>query len=114
MDDLCKNLFNGKNPVSVTLEKLCPGAQYTVQGYTMNEVVWNSPDIPKPTQHELDIALEQVIASQTQLNSWLPQRISAYPTIDKQLDMLYWDQVNGTNVWKNTISSIKQQFPKGS
>ena len=114
MDDLCKNVFDGKNPVAVTLGKMCPGAQYTVRGYTMDDVEWRSPDIPKPTQEELDIAMKQVIYDQTRLNTWLPQRVSAYPTLDKQLDMLYWDQVNGTTIWKDTIASIKEQYPKDS
>lgn len=114
MDDLCKNVFDGRNPVAVTLDKMCPGAQYTVRGYTMDDVEWNSPDVPKPTQEEFDAALQQVIAEQTLLNTWLPQRVSAYPSLDKQLDMLYWDQVNGTTVWKDTIAAVKEQFPKGS
>ncbi len=114
MDDLCKNVFDGRNPVVVTLGKIRPGAQYTVRGYTMNEVEWNSPEISKPTQEELDTALQQVISDQKRLNTWLPQRISAYPPIDKQLDMLYWDQVNGTTVWKDAIANIKEKFPKDS
>jgi len=28
--------------------------------------------------------------------------------------MLYWDQVNGTTVWMDTIATIKQEFPKAN
>lgn len=114
MDDLCRNLFDGKNPVSVALEKLRPGAMYTVQGYTMDEVLWNSPEISKPTQTELDVLIQKLISEQRALKTWLPQRLEAYPTIQQQLDMLYWDQVNGTTNWRDNITSIKEQFPKGS
>lgn len=35
-----------------------------------------------------------------------------YPSIEDQLDMLYWDKINGTNVWEATISKIKRRHPK--
>jgi hypothetical protein len=36
----------------------------------------------------------------------------AYPPIEHQLDMLYWDKINGTNNWQAAIDAVKQQFPK--
>lgn len=39
-------------------------------------------------------------------------RKATYPSIEEQLDMLYWDKVNGTNIWKDTISKIKKLYPK--
>jgi len=115
MDDLCRNVFDGKNPVAVTLEQIRPGAQYTVRGYTLDDVEWMSTNTSqKPSQDEFDAALEATILKQKGLNTWLPQRVQAYPTIQQQLDMLYWDQVNGTSVWADTIAAIKQKFPKGS
>ena len=38
-------------------------------------------------------------------------RLRNFPLIEEQLDMLYWDQVNGTTVWKDTITKIKSDFP---
>jgi hypothetical protein len=35
-----------------------------------------------------------------------------YPKIEDQLDMIYWDRVNGTNNWENLISKIKEDNPK--
>ena len=40
------------------------------------------------------------------------QRAEAYPSIPDQLDMIYWDKVNGTNVWQSKIAEIKAQYPK--
>lgn len=40
------------------------------------------------------------------------RRKEAYPAIEDQLDMLYWDKINGTTVWKDTISNIKEKYPK--
>ena len=38
-------------------------------------------------------------------------RLRNWPLIEDQLDMMYWDQVNGTTVWKDTITKIKEEFP---
>lgn len=40
------------------------------------------------------------------------QRRLAYPLIEDQLDMLYQDQINGTTIWRDTITAIKIQYPK--
>jgi hypothetical protein len=40
------------------------------------------------------------------------QRAKAYPTIQQQLDMQYWDSVNGTTTWQDAIEAVKQEYPK--
>lgn len=71
---------------------------------------WNL-DIPKPTMAQLDAFEEQAIAYE-QLQDILNNRRMAYPSIADQLDMLYWDKVNGTENWLNSIESVKSRFPK--
>lgn len=39
-------------------------------------------------------------------------RYASYPSIQEQLDMLYWDSQNGTKVWEARIAEIKSLFPK--
>lgn len=43
---------------------------------------------------------------------YFEKRAESYPPIQTQLDMQYWDTVNGTTVWKDKISAIKAKFPK--
>ena len=71
---------------------------------------WNI-DIPKPTMAQLDAFEPQAIAYE-QLQDILNNRRMAYPSIADQLDMLYWDKVNGTENWLNSIESVKNRFPK--
>ena len=71
---------------------------------------WNL-DIPKPTMAQLDAFEPQAIAYE-QLQDILNNRRMAYPSIADQLDMLYWDKVNGTENWLNSIESVKNRFPK--
>ena len=40
------------------------------------------------------------------------QRATAYPSIAEQLDLQYWDGVNGTTTWADTVAQIKSENPK--
>jgi len=37
-----------------------------------------------------------------------------YLPIQEQLDLMYWDQINGTTKWKDHISAVKAKYPKSS
>ena len=39
-------------------------------------------------------------------------RASAYAPIGDQLDMQYWDEVNGATTWADHVAEIKARFPK--
>ena len=54
----------------------------------------------------------------TALDAWVDpqayqyQRQQAYESITEQLDMLYWDKINGTNNWETMITTVKNLYPK--
>ena len=39
-------------------------------------------------------------------------RAAAYPSMTEQLDMQYWDNVNGTTTWADAIQAVKDEYPK--
>ena len=39
---------------------------------------------------------------------------TTYASVQEQLDMQYWDAVNGTTTWKDHISAVKAKNPKPS
>ena len=39
-------------------------------------------------------------------------RSTAYPSMQEQLDMQYWDGVNGTTTWQDAIEAVKTGNPK--
>ena len=43
---------------------------------------------------------------------YIAARQSAYPSTGDQLDMQYWDAVNGTTTWKDAIAKVKSDNPK--
>ena len=53
-------------------------------------------------------AAEALVAA----NAYKDQRAKAYPSIQEQLDMQYWDGVNGTTIWADTVASVKSENPK--
>ena len=48
----------------------------------------------------------------TQQFGYIKARQEAYGSIADQLDMQYWDAVNGTTVWKDHIATVKSDNPK--
>ena len=42
------------------------------------------------------------------------KRHAQYPDWQTQMDMQYWDSVNGTTTWKDLIAKIKSDNPKPS
>ena len=45
-------------------------------------------------------------------NQYQRDRATAYPSIQEQLDMQYWDKVNGTTNWEDAIAKVKSDTPK--
>ena len=39
-------------------------------------------------------------------------RAEAYPSLEEQADMAYWDRINGTTTLDDAISAVKAQYPK--
>lgn len=72
------------------------------------EMVELTPDeIYTPTAEELAEQEERIARDDRLLN-----RQEAYPNIGDQLDQIYWDQINGTTVWKDSITAVKEAHPK--
>lgn len=44
--------------------------------------------------------------------TYAEKRLAEYPAMSDQLDMIYWDKVNGTNLWQEKIAEIKAKYPK--
>jgi hypothetical protein len=73
------------------------------------EVIWTNGNPNNITNEQIDAKVEEVIA---EYNGNQYQRDRVYPSIQEQLDMQYWDNVNGTTTWNDTITKIKTDNPK--
>ena len=52
------------------------------------------------------------VTAEINANAYKEQRASEYKSLTEQLDMQYWDAVNGTTTWQDHINAIKTKYPK--
>lgn len=55
---------------------------------------------------------ESAVNAWTDPNQYKYDRQQAYASLAEQLDMQYWDRVNGTSTWKEHIDAVKAAHPK--
>tara|TARA_R110000803_G_scaffold67140_2_gene128763 strand:+ start:528 stop:815 length:288 start_codon:yes stop_codon:yes gene_type:complete len=78
----------------------------SINGDTQNDIV------------ALDNSNNEVSINWTEVNAWNDpdlykyNREAQYPSIQEQLDLQYWDSVNGTTTWKDTVAKVKSDNPK--
>jgi len=85
-------------------------AQFSVDNEDINKITWLNGTTP--------ISKSDILAKQTELqtaydnNKYQRDREIAYPSIQDQLDMQYWDKVNSTTNWQDAIAKVKSDNPK--
>ena len=90
--------------------KINPNAKVSVNGDDINQITWHEGTTPIPVA---DIEAKMVeLQAEYDNKQYQRDRAKAYPSLEEQMDMQYWDKVNGTNNWETKIAEIKAQFPK--
>jgi hypothetical protein len=89
--------------------KINPNAEVSVGGNDINSITWHNGTTPIP---KADIEAKMVEV-QADYDAKQYQRDRVYPSIGDQLDMQYWDSVNGTTTWKDAVAKVKSDNPKG-
>ena len=92
------------------IQKINPDAEVSVSGNDIDTIVWENGTTPIP---KADIEAKMVeVQAEYDANQYQRDRATAYPTIQEQLDMQYWDKVNGTTNWQTAIAKVKADNPK--
>jgi len=82
----------------------------TLEGYV--EVSDNVfADMIKKSDGTFDYS-DEFKAEHIKVDTYADKRAKEYPSIQEQLDMQYWDKINGTNKWQQAINAVKQKYPK--
>ena len=84
-------------------------AQVSVNGSDIDNIQWIDT---QPIAKELILEKVAELQAEYEAKQYQRDRQTQYPSIADQLDMLYWDKVNGTENWLNSIESVKSRFPK--
>jgi hypothetical protein len=92
------------------IKKINPNANFTINADDINQITWLNDTQPIPANQILAKQIE--LQEEYEAKQYQRDRQTQYPSISDQLDMLYWDKVNGTENWLNSIESVKSRFPK--
>jgi hypothetical protein len=92
--------------------KINPNAKVGVRGTDINtcEIEWLDGTTPIPVA-DIEAKMTELQA-EYDANQYQRDRATAYPSIQEQLDMQYWDKVNGTTNWQDAIAKVKLDTPK--
>ena len=97
--------------ISHALRKLYPeGAKFVQEGTDYSGLNWID-EKTKPTEEQIQAKLTELQADYD-AKSYARARASAYPSIQEQLDLQYWDKKNGTKKWEEAIDKVKTDNPK--
>ena len=77
---------------------------------TNDEGAWDKDD--KLISLDEDAISTEMIRLQAEYDVKQYQRDRQYPPIGEQLDLQYWDKVNGTSKWQEAVSKVKSDHPK--
>jgi hypothetical protein len=98
--------------ISQALTNLRPGATWIIRGEeSYASIEWTDSAQTIPTEAEV-LAEAARLKAEWENTQYRRDRVKAYPRIQDQLDMLYWDKVNGTDTWQQAIDAVKTQYPK--
>jgi len=102
---------------STAIVDLCPGASWSISGDDYSTLMWNSADIPKPSEDEIKAKLEEQKSDWNSLQYSI-KRFNEYPKIEDQLALLWDDMDKGiipgkeTSSWFASIQEVKNNIPK--
>ena len=123
-------IMNSDNTFLSAVENLCGGAWFSLEGNEdtyENIKCWmigngNLTDESKiPTKEEVEAEVERIKNKEVYKRQRTGQMVDGvvttdtiYVSVQEQLDMQYWDAVNGTTTWKDHVAAVKAKYPKPS
>ena len=87
-----------------------PNAEVSINADDINQITWHNGTTPISTNEIL--AKQQELIAEYNSKQYQRNRAKAYPSIQEQLDMQYWDKINNTDTWEQAINAVKAQYPK--
>ena len=97
--------------VAEAIKAIEPNALFVVSNGDIDNIDWNSDDITQPSKADIEAKIAE-LKTEYDNNEYQRDRAVAYASIQDQLDMQYWDNVNSTTTWKDHIAKVKSDNPK--
>ena len=98
-------------------DKLRFAVHYKIDG-TLDQIVWD--DVAYKAVHDVDQvhpsmvdieAMRTIVKAEKDALAYQGKRREEYPSIEEQLDIIFWDKKNGTTEWEDSIQVIKNKYP---
>ena len=96
--------------IDLAIKKINPNANFTINADDINQITWLNGTTPIPVA-DIEAKMTELQA-EYDAKQYQRERATAYPSIQEQLDMQYWDKVNGTTNWEDEIAKVKSDIPK--
>ena len=98
-------------------DKLRAVVQYNADG--TYEIQWDDEgykeihgvDQVHPSVADIE-AMHTTVKAEMDALAYQGKRREEYPSIEEQLDIIFWDKKNGTTEWEDSIQVIKNKYPK--
>jgi len=92
----------------LAIKHINPNAEFSIMDNDLDNIQFLNGTA---TISKADIE-EAMILIEADYNAKQYQRDRVYPSIQEQLDLQYWDNVNGTTTWKDAVAQVKADNPK--
>jgi len=95
------------------IKAINPYAEFGIEDNDYNKLYWYEDEsvVRKPTLEEVNAKIAELEA-EYEAQQYQRDRKEAYKPLAEQLDMMYWDKVNGTTTWQDHIDQVKADNPK--
>ena len=99
-------------------DKFRVAVHYKIDG-TLDQIVWD--DVAYKAVHDVDQvhpsmvdieAMRTIVKAEKDALAYQGKRREEYPSIEEQLDIIFWDIKNGATEWEDSIQVIKNKYPK--
>ena len=91
--------------IAKAINLINPNAEFTFSNDDLSTIKWLNGTTP--------ISITDIENKVNEI-AYQNKRKNEYPSIQDQLDMQYWDNVNGTTTWQDAIAKVKADNPKES
>jgi hypothetical protein len=96
--------------ISNSIKAINSNAKFSVNAEDINQITWLNETTPIPANEIL--AKQKELIAEYNAKQYQRNRAKAYPSIQEQLDLQYWDKINGTDTWEQAINAVKAKYPK--
>jgi|TARA_A100001015_G_C14900275_1_gene676150 hypothetical protein len=75
------------------------------------DTLWFGENTTPISQEDIENKYQE-LKTNWEKGNYIDERVKSYPSIEEQMDMQYWDSVNGTTTWADAIAKVKADNPK--